>query len=432
MSVAQRIEKRIRAERNARYKKLNLPADFITPNYGGRSIVNVPATIIRTLGGYFHTPPLDPEITKGFTTNVQRVVLIIADAMGYQRLLDALDANPQNGFNKLLQRGANLTPITSTFPSTTTAALTSLWSGYTPAEHGFVGYQLFLREYGVRADMLGFSPVATQELGAQQLVDAGLEPEKFLPIQSLPQTLEHFGIPVYNFIEAPYAETALSQVQIRGAKETFGFVTSSDMWVVLRQQIEQHRAERALFVAYWSALDSIAHRYGPSHDAVIAELNNFGYSFEYEFLRRLSPAAREGTLFLLTSDHGQLDTPPERAVFWRAHPELRDHLVMDFAGEARAAYLYCRNGKVDAARAYIETRLGDKFFVLDSRDALEHELFGGGKIAPQVKHRVGDLIVLPRDNYFWEEHEEVKMRGRHGGLAEEEMLVPLLVARLDA
>jgi hypothetical protein len=135
---------------------------------------------------------------------------------------------------------------------------------------------------------------------------------------------------------------------------------------------------------------------------------------------------------LLTSDHGQLDTPPERAVFWRAHPELRDHLVMDFAGEARAAYLYCRNGKVDAARAYIETRLGDKFFVLDSRDALEHELFGGGKIAPQVKHRVGDLIVLPRENYFWEEHEDVRMRGRHGGLAEEEMLVPLIVARLDA
>jgi hypothetical protein len=432
MSLPNKIEKRIRAERAARYNKLNLPAEFIAPNYAGRSIVNVPTTIMRALGGFFHTPPLDPTITKGFALGVQRVIAIVVDALGYRRFLDALDANPQNGFNKLVQRGANLVPITSVFPSTTTAALTSLWSGYTPAEHGFIGYQLFLREHGVRSNMIAFSPVATQELGAQQLVDAGLKPESFLPVQSLPQTLEYFGIPVYNFIEALYTETALSQVQIRGAKDTCGFVTSSDMWVALRQQIEQHRAERALFVAYWSALDNIGHRYGPSHDAVIAELNNLGYSFEYEFLRKLSPAAREGTLFLLTADHGQLDTPPERAIFWRNHPVLRDHLVMDFVGEARAAYLYCRNGEVDAAREYIETRLGGQFIVLDSRDALDAGLFGNGKPASELKHRVGDLIALARGNFYWEEKEEVKMRGRHGGLAEEEMLVPLIVARLEA
>jgi predicted AlkP superfamily pyrophosphatase or phosphodiesterase len=431
MSIAQKIEKHIRAER-ARYYKLNLPPDFIAPNYDGRSIVNVPATIIRTFGGHFHAPTLDPEIVKGLTTGVQRVVYIIADAMGYSRLLDALDANPQNGFNKLLQRGANLVPITSTFPSTTTAALTSLWSGYTPAEHGFIGFQLFLREQSVRANMIRFSPVATQELGAQQLVDAGLKPENFLPIPALPQTLDYFGIPVYNFIEAPYTQTALSQAQIRGVKETFGFVTSSDLWVTLRYAIEQHRAERALFVAYWSALDDIGHRYGPSHDATIAELNNFGYSFEYEFLRKLSPAARDGTLFLLTADHGQLDAPPERAIFWRNHPALREHLVMDFVGEARAAYLYCRNGEIDDARDYIETRLGDQFCVLDSRDALDAGLFGNGKPAPELKHRVGDLIALARENFYWEEREEVKMRGRHGGLVEEEMLVPLIVARLEA
>jgi hypothetical protein len=105
---------------------------------------------------------------------------------------------------------------------------------------------------------------------------------------------------------------------------------------------------------------------------------------------------------------------------------------MDFVGEARAAYLYCRNGEVDAAREYIETRLGGQFIVLDSRDALDAGLFGNGKPASELKHRVGDLIALARGNFYWEEREEVKMRGRHGGLAEEEMLVPLIVARLEA
>jgi hypothetical protein len=59
-------------------------------------------------------------------------------------------------------------------------------------------------------------------------------------------------------------------------------------------------------------------------------------------------------------------------------------------------------------------------------------LFGAGELAPELKHRVGDLIALARENFYWEEREEVKMRGRHGGLAEQEMLVPLIVARLDA
>jgi len=432
MSLAETIEKKIRTERNARFKKLQLPDEFIAPNYGGRSIVNIPASIIKILGGQIHTPPLDSGITQGLTSGVQRIVFVIADAIGYRRMLDALDENPQNGFHALLRAAARLVPITSVFPSTTTAALTALWSGYTPAEHGLVGYQLFLREYGVRADMIGFSPVATRQLGAQQLIDAGLEPEKFVAVPSLPQTLKYYSIPTYNLIEEQYVESALSRVQIRGARKTRGVVTSSDMWVVLRDLVEQHRVERALFVAYWGAIDGIAHTYGPSSETVLAEINNLAYSFEREFLCRLSPAAREGTLFLLTADHGQLDAPAQRAVYLRDHPNLRDHLLMDFAGEPRAAYLYCRNGAVDAVRDYLTTRLGDKFFVMDSLAALDAGLFGSGVLSPETQHRLGDLIALPRGNYFlWDRNDEPSMRGRHGGLAEEEMLVPLIITRLD-
>ncbi len=433
MELAQRIEKKIRAERGTTFRQLNLPAEFIAPNYRGRSIVNVPASIIKILGGEIHTPSLDSALTQGLLAGVERVVLVIADAMGYQRTLDALAANPRNGWHALLRGGAHLAPITSVFPSTTTAALTALWSGYTPAEHGFVGYQLFLREYGVRANMIAFAPVATEKLGGAQLVHSGLEPEKFLPVPSLPQTLAHVGVPVYNLIEQPYVTSALSRAQIRGTQETRGFVTSSDMWVTLKQIIEAHRRERALFVAYWSAIDGISHTYGPGSDTVVAEINNLAYSFEREFLRALSPAARRGTLFLLTADHGQLDAPPSRAVYLRNHPGLRDQLVMDFAGEPRAAFLYCRNGALDAARAYLQTQLGEQFFVLDAHTALDAGLFGNGAHAPELEYRVGDLIALPRDNYFfYERTDETKMLGRHGGLTAEEMLVPLLVARLDA
>lgn len=432
MPLADTILKKIRAERHARFRKLNLPADFIAPNYGGRSVVNVAASAIKLLGGRIATPGLDADILADLTAGVQRIVFVIVDALGYQQLLDAMETKPRNGFHALWQQGARIVPLTTVFPSTTTAALTSLWTGYTPAEHGFMGYQMFLRDFGVRADMISFSPVATRDLGYQQLLDAGLVPENFLAVPSLPQTLAQVGVPVYHFIEKPFVESALSQVQIRGARELIGFITSSDMWVALRNGVEEHRGERALFMAYWSAVDSIAHTFGPSSEGIVAEINNFAFSFEREFLSRLSRAARKDTLFLLTSDHGQVDSPTYRAVFLHAHPDLRSRLLMDFAGDARAAYLYCRTGEVEAVRDYFATRLADRFFALDARAALDAGLFGSGILAPETEHRIGDLIILPRDDsYLWDKHEEPEMLGRHGGLAEEEMLVPLMAARLD-
>jgi hypothetical protein len=432
MTLADNLEKAIRAESQTRYRALHLPAEFIAPNYDGRSIVNLAASIVNILGGKIPTAPLDDAILGELARAAPRVVLVIVDALAYQRFLRALDVNPQNGFNVLLHGDAELVPLTSVFPSTTVSALTSLWTGYTPAEHGTLGFTQFLRDQATRANMIYFSPSATDRVSSGQLVAAGMKPEELLAVPSLPQTLERAGVPVFHHIEQPYTNSPLSKMQLRvEMKETRGFVTSSDMWVALRDSLEEKWNARALFTAYWSGLDAIVHQYGPSSRAYDAEVHNLAYSFEREFLSRLSPRARAGTLFLLTSDHGAIDSPIKWTIYLKDHPDLREHLLMG-AGEPRAAYLYGVGGEKDALRAYIERELGKQFFVLDSRAALEAGLFGSGKRAPETRYRIGDLIVLPRADWIlWERAEEPKMLGRHGGLAEEEMLVPLLAARLD-
>ncbi len=434
MTVADTIEKHIYAESHTRYRSLELPPEWIAPNYNGRSIANVSASIIQLFGGSVSTPPLDAAITRKLFDGVERLVLVVVDALGYQRLLHTLQDNPRNGLASLIREGGRLVPLTSVFPSTTTAALTSLWTGYTPVEHGFLGYQLFLRDFGVRADMIYFSPVATRRLGRDQLLEAGLDPEQFLATPTLAQTLASVGVPVYHLLEYPFVHSGLSRVQLHGAKERRGFVNTSDLWVVLREWLEEHSPQRAVYAVYWSAIDAIAHYYGPSFEGIDAEINNFAYSLEREFLRELSPEARAGTLFLLTADHGQMDAPPQHIISLRDHPELRGHLLMDFAGEPRAAYFYCRNGAVEAARQYLETHLAAQFFVLDSQVALDAGLFGSGARAPQARDRIGDLIVLPRADYSLvggQDGEAKPLLGRHGGLSSEEMLVPLLAARLD-
>src|SRR3972149_3066277 len=121
MSLAENIEAQIRAEREARFGSLNLPAEFVVPNYGGRSIVNVPASIVRLFGGQLSTAPLDPALIEHFSADVRRVVLVVIDALGYQRFLDALNANPDNGFYALLRNGGQVAPPPSGLSSTTPA-----------------------------------------------------------------------------------------------------------------------------------------------------------------------------------------------------------------------------------------------------------------------------------------------------------------------
>ena len=431
-SLARTVEAKIRAPRG-RFGGLNPPSMFVLPDYDGLSIANVSTSVAQVFGAQTDRPPLEPAILEPFLPGVRQVVLVMVDALSYQTLRQALAANRRNGFNRLLRAGGRLVPVTSVFPSTTTAALTSLWTGYTPAEHGFVGYHLFLREYGVRANMIAYSPAATQGLGREQLVEIGLEPEKFLPVPTLPESLAPVGVPVFNLLEQPYVQTALGRTQFRGVRETRGIVTAADLWVGVRNWLEALQGKRAVLAAYWSAIDRIGHAYGPDSEVILAELDNLAYSFERELWSKLSPAAHRGVLFLLTADHGMAAVPRDQVVYLQRHPDLRERLLLSYTGDARAAYLYCRQGQVDAVRKYFETRLGDKFCVFDSQAALDAGLLGGGQVAAETRHRIGDLIVIARGGAsLCDRNEPPKEQGRHGGLLAEEMLVPLLAGRLDA
>jgi hypothetical protein len=58
-------------------------------------------------------------------------------------------------------------------------------------------------------------------------------------------------------------------------------------------------------------------------------------------------------------------------------------------------------------------------------------LFGPGRVHPDLKNRIGDLIAIARQEaYLWWANEDDFLLGRHGGLHPQDMLVPFLAARL--
>jgi hypothetical protein len=73
--------------------------------------------------------------------------------------------------------------------------------------------------------------------------------------------------------------------------------------------------------------------------------------------------------------------------------------------------------------------------VLDADEAVARGLFGTRPLTPAARARIGDLVLLPRENWYFHHYlspqtRPLKIIGRHGGLTPEEMLVPFFALRL--
>jgi hypothetical protein len=200
----------------------------------------------------------------------------------------------------------------------------------------------------------------------------------------------------------------------------------------VRHLLAETRGRRALITAYWSGLDTLGHVYGHDTDLWRAEYRTVSHLLGSEFLASLPSEDRQGTLLLVTADHGQICIPPEEILRASDDPELGSHLLVPVVGESRAAFLYPRLGRAAAIREHLAATYPGWFTILDSAAALEAGLMGE-PVCDEAYARAGELLVLPRGRHALEHAEpSVSLLGRHGGLTEDEMLVPLIGARLEA
>jgi hypothetical protein len=411
-----------------------LPSEFVVPDYDGGSIANLPGQVSAWLGagpygsGGLHAEWLHPTGAGGLDEPVTRVVMVLVDALGYQRFRGLL-GEPGSAWDWLARRGL-LAPLTSVFPSTTTAALTSLSSGLPPGRHGMLGYELWLKEFGMTANMIQFQPMAAGRTTGS-LTEVGLDQDTFTRAPVLAQHLAGQGVAVHAFLPAFIVGSGLTRMNL-GRVARHPIHTPADLWTGMRQLLEAPPGARQLVWAYWPMVDTLSHQYGPAAEAVEREARAFGEMLRQALLEPLPAAARAGTLFVLLADHGQVDTPPIEAFNLKNHPAFLDLLHILPTGENRAAYLHCRPGLVEAARAYIEQRWPDDFVVVPQEAVMRSGLLGSD-LDDRTAARLGEWLVLSRGQaYLWWAADENRMRGRHGSLTQAEMLVPLLAARLDA
>lgn len=403
-------------------------SDLVMPAYDGHSLANLPAGICHWLGvPPLGDKPLAAEYLKPLSASYKKVILLLIDGLGlslFKRFMPGGDcASLAPVWSRLIDTG-ELFALTSTAPSTTSTAITSLWTGQPPASHGVIGYEMWLKEFGLIANMINLSPTSFGgDVGG--LRRAGFQPETFLPLPTFGTHLRGHGVEAHSFQHYSITHSGLSTMLMADVIN-HSFLTLSDMWVSMSDLIIQHPDKKMYLYIYWPELDLLEHRFNPEDRRTLLEFIQFSHQLE-SILKILNANSRGDTLLLISADHGQITTPANTGYHLANHPDLTGMLTMMPTCENRLAFLYTHPGTEKALKTYLKKTWVDDFQVFSSQQAVKSGLFGKGKQHPRLMERVGNQVVLAhQDAYWWWSNKENRQVSRHGGLSAEEMLIPLL------
>ena len=366
----------------------------ILPDYEN-SIVNLSSWILKNFGIEHVNNPLNLE------TGFEKIVLFVIDALGCRALERVLRFYRPRNFS-------DYGCITSVFPSTTTAALTSIYTAYTPSAHGMLGYILFLKEYGFLTNMIELTPVGMER---DKLADR-MDFRNFLPVPTIFQRLRESYVRSYVVSPSRYQGSGLSRILHEGAK-VVGYTSIGDL--IVKVSGLMRREERSLILVYIPNVDSVGHK--ESERAYLNEAAMILRQVDITILGKIP----EKTALVITADHGMIRTPKEKAIWWTPKSEIMRYLMMPPGGERRMMHLYTRDP--ESLIDFLESRYPEEGIYLLKEEAMT--LFGGGE-----SERIGDVILIARGNFsfnFKYTPKDDHLFGMHGGLSEEEMLVPLIV-----
>lgn len=356
-----------------------------------------------------------PDLIETSLEEQPRVVLVYFDAFGW-RFLERHGDHP-------LFAGARVERWTSRFPSTTTVHATTIHSGLPLGEHGLYEWHVLEPRLNRLVTPLWFSFAGDDR--PETLRDSGLTPRDLFPEQTLYRRL--LPVPSHVALPAAFAGSLTSKALLREATVHPFTETGAGLASLCAALAAE---ERAYGTIYFDAADALMHVVGTDAPEVAAVMKTT--------LSALAEAPwPDGTLVLLTADHGMEGISPERTTYVNVvWPELERHLVAGAdgkplapAGSCRDLFLHVLPDRLDEVAARLGELLGGVAEVRRVEDLLAEGLFGPN-VTDALTSRLANLVVLPGpgEAAYWLEPGRFEQRffGQHGGLSANELEIPLV------
>ena len=400
-----------------------MQANFVKPRYDSGGFASLPQRVTGLLTG--------PQ-------KYDAVVLFLIDAFGW-RFFEKFQQDP---FLKTVARLGQVEKLVSQFPSTTAAHVTTLNTGLPVGEHGVFEWYYYEPSLDALISPLLFSFAGTRQRDTLKTV--GAKPRRLFPTATLYRSLKQQGVTSTIFSHLEYTPSSIGDVISSGAR-SLGYKTLPEALVNLSDALAASPSP-AYFHLYYDRVDATCHEYGPASPQTEAEIQVLLMTMErlmQTAFRKSLAGGRKKVFFMLTADHGQSETDPDTVVYLNCDPHfagienfLRTNANGELlvpAGSARDFFLYVKPGMVEAAQAFLASRLEGRAEVRKVADLMSEGYFGPS-LSSRFCARAGDLVILPYryESVWWYEKDryEQKYYGHHGGLTPQEMEIPLLTWEL--
>jgi hypothetical protein len=324
------------------------------------------------------------------------VVVLLVDGLGSSNLKSA-------GGHARFLNSQPAEKISCFYPSTTSTSLSSLATGASPNETGFVGYQIFDRDSATPINLL--SGWQSQE-----------EAKAFQNLQTVSELARTGSIAFDVVSPAIYSDSGFTAATMRNS-EFHGVNTVAERFTKTLDLLKL-TGSRVVYL-YVPELDQIAHAWGSESTKWLNALEELDDSVR-GFVSKLP----KGSALLLTADHGVIDVSPDNHLYI---DELFERELFDFVGgDTRGLFLYLKT-KSTELKTRLELAYGSSCYVVEPQDLIDA---GYWTQTEKQEQFLPDYILLAKRNVAlyhrgFAKLKSLNMIGHHGSISAEEMSIPL-------
>ena len=370
---------------------------FKMKSHNENSLVNLSNSILKHYHAEtFHDsiPEVD-ELLEGH----KKVVAVLFDGMGSNIVRKHLK-------DKSFIRRHYVTTINSTFPPTTAAATTSFLTGKYPIETGWIGWDVYFKDYDRNIILFRSADYNNGEM----LVRPG---EKHIADRYYPTTK------IFELIERG-DNNAKTKSIMRFPIQRDGPDKLSSGVRMLNKFLKENDECFAYF--YWDSPDREMHEFGIDHKEVKHQVK-----LAERFMKKVTRANRD-TLFILLADHGHINF---KLFDICEHEDLYSLLRKRLSLEKRAAIMFVKEDKHEEFEALFKKYYGEYFELLSKDEVLKLKLFGEGEPAKGIVDSLGDYLAISTKEYGLFASKEFNYReffkGHHAGGTDEERLIDISI-----
>lgn len=377
--------------------------EIIFPNYE-HCILNLINTILKHYNVETKYNAL-PELEKILNNSYKNIVLVILDGMGEH----ILKRNSPNNFFVNNQKDK----ITSVCPSTTTAALTTYYSGKPPIETGWIAMSQYFKEYGRAIEMLRKIDSYTGEKINTSRLDV-FDLIKYKPIY---EQIEEAEPEVKAYEINPGFCDARSKRNINA--DTIDLMCDSIKAIC-------NNNDKNFILAYSDKPDTLLHKYG----CEALEVKEFIKDTEDKIEKMCEELEGTDTIVIVSADHGHKDINNTYSIL--DLKEIQDCIIMPASLESRAITFWIKSNKKEEFEKFFEDKMKNEYMLFTKEQFLDKNLLGYGIKHPKIDDFIGDYIAIAiNDSIIKLETNTSKVKANkkstHCGFTPNEMEVPLIV-----